>query len=110
MDTVTQKLGQTLKNGQFRLFWPILAVFDTFSSMEKKVHTKHTSPSYISELKQFSITCVADIVIGNCKHGQMGGLKFSVFSMFCRLFGIAEKELILGVLKHRESIFWVILS
>ena len=65
--------------------------------MEKKVHTEHTSPSYIFKMKQFSITCVADIVIGNCKHGQMGGLKFSVFSMFCRLFGIAENELILGV-------------
>ena len=47
--------------------------------MERKVHTEHTSPSYIFEMKQFSITCVADIVIGNCKHGQMGGLKFSVF-------------------------------
>ena len=94
MDTVTQKLGQTLKNRQFRLFWLFLT---TFSSMEKKVHTEHTSPSYIFELKQFSIPFVADIVIGNCKHGQMGGLKFSDFSMFCRFFGIAEKELVLGV-------------
>ena len=65
--------------------------------MEKKVHTEHTSPSYMFELKQFSITCVADIVIGNCKHGQMGDSKFSVFSIFCRFFGIAEKELILEV-------------
>ena len=65
--------------------------------MEKKVHTEHTSPSNMFELKQFSITCVADIVIENCKHGQIGGLKFSVFSIFCRLFEIAEKELILGV-------------
>ena len=97
VDTVTERLGQTLKNGQFWLFCRFWLFLTTFSSMEKKVHTEHTSPSYIFELKQFSITCVADIVIRNCKHGQMGDLKFSVFSMFCRLFVMAEKELILGV-------------
>jgi len=80
--------------GRFCRFWLFLT---TFSPMERKVHTVHTSPPDMFKLKQFSITCVTDIVNGSCKHGQMGDLKFSVFSIFCRFFGIAAKELILGV-------------
>ena len=48
MDTVTQKLGQTLKNGQFRLFLPILAVFDHFFFLgEKSTYGAHFSVIYI---------------------------------------------------------------
>ena len=48
MDTVTQKLGQTLKNGQFWVFLPILGVFDHFFFHgEKSTYGAHFSVIYI---------------------------------------------------------------
>ena len=80
--------------GRFSRFWLFLT---TFSSLERKVHTVHTSLSDMSKLKRFSTTCVTDIANGNGKHGQTANLKKSVFSIFIRFHEITGESLILGV-------------
>ena len=92
--------------GHFCRFWLFLT---TFSFLERKVHTVHTSPSDMSKLKQFPITCVTDIANRNGKHCQIAYLKLSVFSIFLRFHEITGEPLIMGFWKHRESILWVIL-
>ena len=48
VDTVTLKLGQTLKNVHFWPFLPFLAVFDYFSFLgEKSTYGAHFSVGYV---------------------------------------------------------------